>query len=106
MKIAKIYLAGPMSNLPDLNFPAFNAEAVRLRAMGYEVENPAEVQLPEGATWSDYMRADLPLLLKCDTVVLLPGWNHSRGARLEAHLARELGMHVVPSVALNVAATI
>lgn len=104
MQIAKIYIAGPMAGIPEFNAPAFHAEAARLRALGYEVENPADVKLADGATWSDYMRADLPLLLKCDTVVLLPGWNHSRGARLEAHLARELGLHVVPSVALWVPA--
>lgn len=106
MQIAKIYLSGPMSNLPDLNKPAFHAEAARLRALGYEVENPADVELAEGATWSDYMRTDLPLMLKCDTVVLLPGWNLSRGARLEEHIARSLGMHVVPSVALKVPALV
>jgi hypothetical protein len=42
----KIYLSGPMTGLPDLNFPAFHAEAARLRALGYDVINPAE--LPEG----------------------------------------------------------
>lgn len=101
MQITKLYLAGPMTGIPEFNAPAFHAEAARLRALGYTVENPAEVKLPDGASWSDYMRADLPLLLKCDTVVLLPGWAHSRGARLEAHLARELGMHLMPSVAVT-----
>ena len=39
----KIYIAGPMTGLPELNFPAFHAEAARLRAFGYEVINPAEI---------------------------------------------------------------
>ena len=43
MKPLKIYCAGPMTGLPELNFPAFHAEAARLRAFGYEVINPAEI---------------------------------------------------------------
>lgn len=97
MQIAKIYLAGPMTGIPEFNAPVFHAEAARLRALGYVVENPAEVKLPEGATWADYMCADIPLLLKCDTVALLPGAIYSRGARTEANLAAQLGMHLVPS---------
>ena len=31
----RIYLSGPMSSLPELNFPAFHAEAARLRALGF-----------------------------------------------------------------------
>ena len=40
------------------------------------------------------MRADISALLECDTIVLLPGWPKSRGARLELTIAMELGMDV------------
>jgi hypothetical protein len=33
--------------------------------------------------------------MDCDTVATLPGWEHSRGARLEALIAERLGMKVV-----------
>ena len=39
----KLYLAGPMTGIKDLNFPAFHAEASRLRALGHIVVNPAAV---------------------------------------------------------------
>lgn len=40
--IKRIYLAGPMTGLPEFNYPAFHAEAARLRGLGYQVENPAD----------------------------------------------------------------
>lgn len=88
----KLYLAGPMSGLPDFNFPAFHAEAARLRALGYEVCNPAENPEPPGGSWEGYMRLAIAQLVTCDTIALLPGWEHSRGAGIEKKLAHELGM--------------
>jgi len=32
-----------MTGIPEFNFPAFHREAERLRALGYEVFNPAEI---------------------------------------------------------------
>ncbi|MBF3131496.1 DUF4406 domain-containing protein, partial [Pseudomonas aeruginosa] len=54
--IQRIYLAGPMTGLPEHNFPAFHAEAARLRSLGYQVENPAEHGEIPGFEWADYLR--------------------------------------------------
>ncbi|QYC55130.1 hypothetical protein SEA_BOILGATE_50 [Mycobacterium phage Boilgate] len=90
-----LYIAGPMTGLADFNRPAFRVMADRLRRKGYRVVNPAE--LP-GETlnnpWDWYMRRDLAELVKCDGIVLLPGWEQSKGARLEHHVAVTLGMTV------------
>ncbi len=91
----RIYLSGPMSGLPDLNFPAFNAEAARLRALGFEVVNPAELNPEPDTGWHECMRNDLKALLDCDTLALLPGWQHSSGAHLEMHVAHRVGMDIV-----------
>ena len=45
-------------------------------------------------TWEDYMRDDLTALLTCTHIVMLPGWEQSRGARLEKYVAEHLGMSV------------
>jgi hypothetical protein len=92
----KIYIAGPMSGLPEHNFPAFNAAARQLRALGYDVLNPAEQAFNGDLTkpWEYYLRRDIPLLCRCDAVALLPEWSESRGAKLELYIAAQLGMDV------------
>lgn len=94
-RINRLYLAGPMTGFEDFNFPAFNKMAAELRARGYVVENPAEHGVVDGADWADYMAYDLTRLGLCGQVAVLPGWENSKGARLEVHIARELGMKVV-----------
>lgn len=90
----RIYIAGPMSGLPEFNYPAFNRAAAMLRAQGHHVENPAENPAPACGSWAGYMRLALPQLCKCDAVYMLPGWRGSKGARVEHGLALDLGMEV------------
>ncbi|MDQ1921665.1 DUF4406 domain-containing protein [Massilia pseudoviolaceinigra] len=97
----RFYLAGPMSGLPDLNFPAFHAEAARLRALGYDVVNPAEINADPAAGWNACMRADIAQLVTCDGIALLSGWQASRGARIEHNLAHSLNMTVIEAQALK-----
>lgn len=74
----KLYLVGPMTGIKDLNFPAFHAEAARLRALGHQVVNPAEINSDPSAKWLDCMRADIQQLVTCDSVAMLDGWTASR----------------------------
>ncbi|WP_095067837.1 DUF4406 domain-containing protein [Pseudomonas sp. Irchel 3A18] len=92
--MSKIYLSGPMTGLPDLNFPAFNAESARLRGLGFDVVNPAELN-PDGASWGECMRKDIVALMGCGMVATLPGWEHSKSARLEVLIGERLEMAVV-----------
>lgn len=91
----KLYLAGPMTGYPELNFPLFHAEAARLRALGFEIVNPAEINSDPSAEWLECMRADIKQLVDCDGVALLPNWSASRGASIEHNLARDLGLRVI-----------
>lgn len=92
------YISGGMTGIPEFNHPAFNAKAAELRAQGVAVINPAEHDTECGTDqpWAFYLRRDLVLLSEhCDRIVLLPGWENSKGARLEVHVGRELGMEIV-----------
>lgn len=102
----KVYIAGPMTGIKDWNFPAFFQAEEELTALGFDVINPAH---NDGATvqealqsagspespnklWSDYMKRDLPHVMSVDMLCLLPGWQNSRGAQLEVHVAKALGL--------------
>ena len=96
MKHPILYLAGPMSGLPEFNHPAFHAAAAELRAAGYTVINPAENGLDRDAPWLRHMRHDIAQLVTlCDAVATLPGSPESRGAMIEVGLARGLGFPVM-----------
>lgn len=93
----RCYISGPMSNMPAFNVPAFHAAAALLRAQGLEVVNPAEMDESDAAPkeWADYLRRDIKQMMECDGIAMLPGWEDSRGARLESHIAHALGFEVI-----------
>lgn len=93
--MTRVYLAGPMTGLPDNNFPAFRAAASHLRAQGLDVENPADNPAPATGAWRDYLRLAIAQLVRCDEVRVLPGWQRSRGATLEVHIAHQLDIPVL-----------
>lgn len=95
MKIKRLYLSGPMTGIKDLNVPAFTRAAKKLRAAGYKVVNPPELDDKEHAdTWEGCLRRDLRYVVDCEAIATLPRWTRSRGANLEIHVGRALSMPV------------
>jgi hypothetical protein len=107
----KLYVAGPMTGYKSFNIPDFDAAAARLRAGGYEVISPAELDDPairaislaspdgaiatlnsHGQTWGDFLARDVKLISdgSFDGIVVLPGWERSRGARLETFVGNRM----------------
>jgi nucleoside 2-deoxyribosyltransferase len=105
--VTRLYLAGPMTGYDEFNFPAFLAAAAELRAVGYEVVSPAEIELaagfdptipPETFTreqYADALRRDLDHVFEVDGVALLDGFALSKGARAESAVASALGKRSV-----------
>lgn len=88
-----VYIAGPMTNLPEFNRPAFFAAAARLRGAGNIPLNPAV--LPDGLSQANYMAICMPMLQCAEAIYLLDGWESSAGAVAEYHLAYKLGLKVL-----------
>ncbi len=103
--VTRWYLSGPVSGYPQNNVPQFEICARLLRERGYDVCNPIEFDEAPGLPWSEYLRKDIRALMDCGGVITLPGWQESRGASLEVHIAHALGMRVLPfSLAVTMAA--
>lgn len=111
----RIYVAGPMTGLPNYNWPAFEAAARVLRHKGYEVVTPTEIDEEYGVvdvqrnelgditsvtttTAFDYemiLARDLEAVDTVDAIFLLPDWHRSTGAKRELHRALANGATVI-----------
>ena len=95
--IRTIYLSGPMTGLPNYNYPAFLLAANEFRAKGYFVLNPADDNGGDTSReypLTTYMRKDIHSVLCADAVVVLPEWQGSPGARCEVRVAQAIGLPV------------
>jgi hypothetical protein len=108
MDLKRIYIAGPMRGIPHFNFPAFDAAAVRFRAAGFAVINPADIDRDsDGPTTTPeqaeervrtYAERDTQALLTCTHIALLPGWETSTGAMAEYHFAKWIKLTILCAI--------
>lgn len=115
----KVYIAGPMSGIPQFNIPKFFRVASILKENGFYPVNPAELDGDSGllvaslknltgdptktegfsngfdeTVWAQVLGRDVELVLsKVEGIVLLEGWQKSKGARIEAFCALTQGLH-------------
>lgn len=84
-----------MSGYFKYNYPAFDAEKLRLESLDFEVESPADMNM-EGKefSWADCMKEALKMMLSCDAISLLDGWENSKGAKIELEIAKKLSMPI------------
>ena len=89
----RLYVIGPVTGKPDLNREVFEDAKERLRDAGYDVLIPHDV-VPPDASHEQAMRLSIKAMLGCDGVVVLSGWEGSKGAKLEHDVAISCGLYV------------
>lgn len=105
----RTYLSGPLGGLPEVTreekVARFKRASEVVRQMGLDPLDPNDIIAScgiencgdvNGHTWDCWLRWDLVAMLQeCDAIAMLPGWEFSKGAKLELHIARELGWPVI-----------
>ena len=94
----RIYISGPITGNPTAH--ADFAGAVEfVRGKGHSPVNPFDCY--PGSDYQEAMRADIAAMLGCEAIYLLPGWEHSAGARLEFLVAEACGLKIIYSGGLR-----
>lgn len=98
-----MYIAGPMSGLPEFNHPAFFAAEELLREYNSEelmtIINPARnvvdtAGLTKDEIWEAYMKISREQVRSANLLYLLDGWENSKGAVEEVKLAMDLNLRI------------
>ena len=87
-----VYIAGKMTGLPDKGRRMFMQAEQIMTEFGWNVLNPA--RLPDGLPGNKYMPICMAMVNAADMLMLLPGWETSPGAQLEAQYATYQGIPV------------
>lgn len=95
MRNLTLYISGPMTGFKDFNYPAFYEAENELRKLGCtDTLNPARID-HQDTIWENCMRRAITFMMEADALILLPGWDKSKGARIEVDLALKIGMSVI-----------
>lgn len=95
-KNLKCYISLPISGY-DLTERRRLAEKVKafLIAAGLEPISPLDKRLSDEAPYTEHMRQDLKILLECDAICLVKGWERSRGCSVENIVAQTLNLQTL-----------
>lgn len=103
-----VYIAGPMTGLPEYNYPAFFDAEERWQAAGWTVLNPArhdtswiKHDMDPDLVRAEFMKADIEDVMAADAIALLPGWQSSKGATTGLAVARILCKEVLDALTME-----
>ena len=94
----RYYIAGKMTGVDGYGFAAFDKACADLRSKGKTFASPHEInhgETPEtrgSLPYEHYIRAGLKLLLECEGIIMMTGWETSKGCMTELYVAYAAGM--------------
>lgn len=79
-------------------------DLAKVGIVGADVVNPVDLcadldetfaagKLSKAELWNACMRRCIAAMMACDEIIYLPGFENSRGARIEHRIASDVGMH-------------
>ena len=97
----KIYISGKITGLEkEVYTKQFARAEAFYKTSGFDVVNPVTIgeeilKNNPKAKWEDFMKEDLKALKTCTHIVLLEGWEESKGAKMEKTEAEKLGLEIM-----------
>ena len=97
----RIYLSGKITGLDkEVYSRQFERAENFYKTSGFDVVNPVKIgeevlKNNPKAKWQDFMQEDLKALRTCTHIVLLEGWEESKGAKMEKAEAEKLGLEIM-----------
>ena len=96
----RIFIAGPMRGYEKYNFPKFDRIEKLLNDFGIDCVNPGRISRrfkekdvnSDISVYNEMVRLQQEAERTCDSILLLDGWQWSKGVQLEVKTAAELGM--------------
>ena len=90
----KVYLSGPITGKKNYKGLFLFAEELAKMCNVSRIYNPAS-QIPDSLGYEQAMKRCVAALAEYDTIMLLPGWSVSKGAKIEHDIALTCGMNVI-----------
>lgn len=94
VKGKKVYLSGPITGIKNYKGLFLFAEEIVRMCDAARIFNPAS-QIPDSLGYEQAMKRCVAALAEYDTIMLLPGWSVSKGAKIEHDIALACGMSII-----------
>lgn len=91
-----VYISGPIAgyDMQERKL-AFLKVQHMLESLGFKAVNPFDNGVADEEHWRVHMRADIKMLLECDAIYMMPGWELSKGCKLELDVASSCGIRLM-----------